>query len=126
MIFLAKEFTEQDWYPHFRQIKKILRKGNIPFTIKKQPTQHGLLLSIWASGVYIDEVRAIIASYYGSDPKLKKQEKLVNELSSNFERNWYLYLLAVIIHYGRWHPFVFWPLFVAILAAIFYPFFQYR
>ena len=125
MLFLAKEFTEIGWYPHFRKVKKLLRKKSIPFTIKKQPTRDGLIHSIWANEEHIDAVRREITGYYGDDPKTQRQAERVEELSSEFEKNWFYYLLAIIYHYGRYRPLLFWPLFLVIVAAFVAPIFWY-
>ena len=125
MLILAKEFREVVWYPHFRKIKKALRNRKIPFTIKKQPTPEGLLHSIWAREENIVEVKNVISSYYGPEHREKLQERRVDALAAKFESSWYLYLVAVVVHHGKYHPFVFWPIFIAVLAGIVYPIMWY-
>jgi hypothetical protein len=121
IIHLAKEFDEVNWYPDYKKIKKLLRQNNVLFVIKKQPTDKGLLHSIWANSEHIDQVRKIVSSYYMDEPSLMKQRKRVDELSKDFESNWYLYIIALIYHYGRWHPFVFWPIFITLLWLMILP-----
>jgi hypothetical protein len=121
LTYLVKEFDGYNWYPDYKRIKKLLRKSKVPFIVKKQPTDKGLLHSIWANPEHIDQVREIVSSYYQHDPKLRKQAELVEEVSTHFESNWYLYAIAWIYHYGRWRPLIFWPIILVSLGLIMLP-----
>ncbi len=59
-LYLAKEFVEHDWFPDYKKIKKILRERRIPFKIRKQLTDDGLLHSIWSTEENIEECISVI------------------------------------------------------------------
>ena len=122
---LIREFTEYDWYPNYKKIKKCLRKEKIPFVVKKTPDQDGLIYSIWVDEYHIDKAKCVVATQYKNNKKLISQENKVEKLTKNFEGNlpynifYYSYLKIIK------SPLLFFLILLFILAMALYPIFEY-
>jgi hypothetical protein len=125
-MHLLIEFSPSIWYPHFRNIKKLLRKNNIPFKTKKRVIELDLLQSIWVEEDHIKKAQELLSTYEITDPNSIAQEARVEKIAQEFEKNWYLYLIAIFIHYPAVYPWRFLVAIIAILAVIFAPLASYE
>ncbi len=124
-LYLAKEFIEHDWFPHYKKIKKILRKEGIPFTVRKQVSDDGLIHSIWSSEEYIEDATNVIQKYYSNDPRVKSSEARIEKYSKEFEETWLKSL--IFIAHGKFRSSSISALLIIILvlAMILFPIFQH-
>ena len=124
-LHLVIEFNPYNWRPHYRNIKKLLRKNRVPYKTKKRATDQGLLQSIWADENHIEKARELVSSYDIKDPYIIAQEERVEKLSKEFEKDWYWYLVAIFVRYPVAHPWYFLVTLVLVLTIILFPFVQY-
>ena len=125
-LYLAKEFVEHDWFPAYKKIKKILRERKIPFKVRKQLTDDGLLHSIWSSEQYIEEAISIIQEYYSNDPRVKNRKVRIEKYSKEFEETWLKSLLFIVQVKSKSKSFYVLLIIVIVLAMILFPLFQYN
>lgn len=124
-LYLAKEFSEDNWYPDYKKLKKKLRNSKVPFTVRKLPTENGLLHSIWSSEEHIDRVRDIVSRHYLKDPKVQIKIKRVEALSSEFEEKWMGSFLFSLMATAIKRPLLFTAAAIVVVAMCVYPFFKY-
>ena len=124
--YLAREFTEEKWYPKYRKIKKALRSKKIPFTIRKLSSSGGMVHGIWTTSEYIDQARDIVCEHYLQDPKIRNQILRTEALAQEFEDKWIKNIFFTLIVKVINHPVIFIATAVAVIAMVVYPYFQYR
>ena len=122
-LYLAKEFTEQDWYPNYRKIKKGLRKNKLPFTIRKLSTENGVLHSIWSTSEYIEQIRELVSRHYLNDPKIRNQIYRTEALAQEFEDKWVKNILFTLTIKAINHPVLFIAVAIVIMSIVMFPFF---
>ena len=122
-LYLAKEFTEQDWYPSYRKIKKELRKNKLPFTIRRLSTENGVLHSIWSTSEYIEQVRELVSRHYLNDPKIRNQIYRTEALAQEFEDKWVKNILFTLTIKAINHPALFIAVAIVIMSIVMFPFF---
>ena len=125
-LYLAREFTEENWFTNFRKIRRKLRKARIPFVIKKLSTENGVLHSMWSSEEYIYKVREIVYSHYANDPVLIKQAKRTEEISKEIEEKWVKNIVFTLLFYAIKYPLLFIAILIVVIAMVVGPFFQYN
>ena len=119
------EFGPYGWHPHYRNIKKLLRQNGIPFKTKTRATEKGIFQSIWVFEEHFEKARELTSSYDFKDAYTIAQEGRVKKLSKDIEKNWYRYLVQIIIFYSFAHPWKFLAALFFIFAIILLPFYQY-
>tara|TARA_R110002096_G_scaffold157147_1_gene321994 strand:+ start:456 stop:839 length:384 start_codon:yes stop_codon:yes gene_type:complete len=124
-LYLAKEFVEHDWFPDYKKIKKILRKKKIPFTVRKQLSDDGLLHSIWATEEYIEKTISIIQECYSDDIRVVGREIRIDKYSKEFEETWLKSLIFIVRGKLNTKPILHLLIIIMVLAMIIFPVFQY-
>ena len=124
-LHLLIEFSSFNCHPHYRNIKKLLRKNRIPFKTKKRATEQGLLERIWTEEIHIEKARKLLSLYDMKDQYKIAQEARVDKISNELEKNWYWYLIAIFFCYPFAHPWYFLLTLILIFAIVLFPFIQY-